>query len=90
MIDVQEHIYSDDPKSGHPDVRTYLKDVAYFFLGNGRIQAVIQSAPSGEGTPLGLLIQDPEKLRRKRDALTMDAVAGLEPTQISIVSGERE
>ncbi len=90
MIDVQEHVYADDPKSGPPDVRTYLKDVAYFFLGNGHIQAVIQSAPSGEGTPLGLLIQDPEKLRRKRDALTMDAVAGLEPTQISIVSGERE
>jgi len=90
MIDVQEHVYSDDPKSGHPDVRTYLKDVAYFFLGNGRIQAAIQSAPSGEGTPLGLLIQDPDKLRRKRDALTMDPVSGLEPTQITLASGGRE
>jgi hypothetical protein len=89
MIDVQEHIYHDDPKIGHPDVRTYLRDVAYYFLGNGLIQAAVQSAPSGEGTPLGLLIQDAEKLGKKRDALTQDAERGLEPTQIAIEYGGR-
>lgn len=90
MIDVQEHVYADDPKSGHPDVRTYLKDVAYFFLGNGLIQAAVQDAPAGEGTPLGLLVQDPEMLRRKRDGLTMDPVSGLEPTQLVVVIDGKE
>jgi len=52
MIDVQEHFYDDDPKKGHPDVRTRLKDVSYFFLGNELIQAAVQIAPSGEGPPL--------------------------------------
>lgn len=33
MIDVEEHIYDDDPKIGHADVRTDLKDVSYFFSG---------------------------------------------------------
>ena len=52
MIDVKEHIYTDDPKVGHVDVRTRMKDAIYFFLGNGLIQAAVQIAPSGEGSPL--------------------------------------
>jgi len=87
MIDVKEHIYRDDPKSGHPDVRTYLENAAYFFLGNGNIQAAVQWAPSGEGTPLGLIVQDPEQFGPKRDALTMDPDRGLEPTRIEIEAG---
>ncbi len=51
MIDVQEYFYDDDPAQGHPDVRTKLKDVSYFFLGNGFIQAAVQVSPGGEGTP---------------------------------------
>jgi hypothetical protein len=87
MIDAKEHFYDDDPGRGHPDVRTVLKDAAYFFLGNGAIQAAVQFAPGGEGTPLGLLIMDPERLGKKREALTMDAGAGLEGTMISIIEG---
>ncbi|MDW7761338.1 MAG: hypothetical protein SCM96_11985 [Acidobacteriota bacterium] len=87
MIDVKEHLYRDDPKSGHPDVRTYLENVAYFFLGNGHVQAAVQWAPSGEGTPLGLIVQDPETLGPKRDAPTLDPECGLEPTRIEIESG---
>jgi hypothetical protein len=60
MINVQEHFYDDDPSIGPPDVRTVLRGVNYFFLGNGLIQAAVQLAPQGEGTPLGLLIMDPE------------------------------
>jgi hypothetical protein len=80
MINPSEHVYDDDPNRGHPDVRTRVKDVSYFFLGNGRIQAAVQWAPSGEGTPIGLLLMDPDRLRKKREALTMDEAGGLGPT----------
>ncbi len=39
MIDIQEHVYADNPLQGPPDVRTRLKNTCYFFLGNGLIQA---------------------------------------------------
>ena len=87
MIQPTEHFYDDDPLRGHPDVRTRLCGVSYFFLGNGLIQAAVQFAPGGEGTPLGLLIMNPERLGKKRDALTMDPVRGLEATAISISAG---
>jgi len=85
MIDIKEHVYQDDPNEGHPDVRTKLKDVAYFFIGNGRIQGAVQIAPAGEGTPVGLLIMNPEVLGKKRDALTMDNRTGLEMTSIRVL-----
>ena len=84
MIDVKEHYYDDDPNIGHPDVRTVLENVSYFFLGNGLIQAAIQFAPAGQGTPLGVLIMDPETLGKKREALTMDSGRGLEPTAVEL------
>lgn len=74
----------DDPSHGHPDARTALKDVSYFFIGNGLIQAAVQIAPSGEGTPIGLLIMDPERFGKKREALTIDPNSGLEKTMIRI------
>jgi hypothetical protein len=86
MIEVNERFYDDDPAKGHPDVRTKLKDVSYFFLGNGHIQAAVQIAPSGEGTPVGLLIMNPEHLGKKREALTCDHDSGLENTMIRITS----
>ncbi len=87
MIRPTEHFYDDDPLHGHPDVRTRLADVSYFFVGNGFIQAAVQFAPAGEGTPLGLLIMNPERLGKKRDALTMDAARGLETTAIRVSAG---
>ncbi|MBN2011288.1 hypothetical protein JW960_18230 [candidate division KSB1 bacterium] len=85
MIDVQEHIYHDDPKIGHSDARTRLKDAYYFFLGNGFISAAIQIAPAGEGSPMGLLIMNPEQLTMKRDSLTLSQESGLERTIVQIV-----
>ncbi len=82
MIDVKEHFYFDDPKLGHPDVRTRLKDACYFFLGNGHILAAIQLASSGEGTPLGLMIMNPERLGKKREALNMNPKTGAEDSMI--------
>ncbi len=32
-MDTSEHIYHDDPKNGHKDVKTTLKDVDYYFFG---------------------------------------------------------
>ena len=87
MINPSEHVYDDDPNRGHPDVRTRLKDVSYFFLGNGLIQAAVQWAPAGEGTALGLLVIDPDRLRKKREALTMDADRGLERTMVGVGIG---
>jgi hypothetical protein len=84
MIDVKEHYYEDDPGVGPADVRTRLRDASYFFLGNGLIQAAVQLAPAGEGTPLGLLIMDPERLGKKREALTMDPETGLLGTMLEI------
>lgn len=86
MINANEHFHHDDPQQGHPDGRTRLKDAYYFFLGNGQIQAAVQIAPAGEGTPLGLLIMDPNRLGKKRDALSMSPQNGLEDTMLTVIS----
>jgi hypothetical protein len=88
MIDASEHYYHDDPNVGHPDVRTELKGVNYFFLGNGLIQVAIQSAPAGDATPLGVLVMNPDRLRKKREAVTIDAVAGVSATMVRLTCGK--
>ncbi len=62
MINVQEHVYQDDPSAGPPDVRTELAGVDYFFLGNGLIQAAVQFVPRGPGTALDFALQLVETL----------------------------
>ncbi len=84
MIEASEHFYHDDPNVGPPDVRTELRGVDYFFLGNGLIQAAVQVAPAGDGTPVGLLVMNPDRLRKKREALTMDPATGLAATRVCI------
>ena len=89
MIDASEHYYHDDPNLGPPDVRTELPGVDYFFLGNGLIQAAVQCAPGGGATPLGVLVMNPDRLRKKREALTMDPVSGLGATMIRLSRGAK-
>ena len=84
MIDITEHIYQDDPKIGHPDVRTQLRDVRYYFVGNGLIAAAVQHAPAGEGSLYGLLLMNPQQLKMKREALSFDPDTGIEETMLSI------
>ncbi len=84
-MDVREHFYSDDPRVGPADVRTTLKGVEYFFLGNGHLQAAIQLCSAADGTPLGLLLMHPERLGNKRQALTFDPKLGLQPTMVGLV-----
>ncbi len=83
-MDIKEHIYHDDPNFGPADVRTNLKDVDYYFLGNGYIEVAIQIAPSGTGTPTGILIMNPEKFGPKRKSLTMDLDNGLKDTALML------
>jgi len=90
VIEFEEHIYKDDPLIGHPDVRTRLRDAEYFFFGNGHINGAIQYSPSGEGSPFGLLVMDPDRLSMKRDALTMDPLCGLEKTALIITEKNKQ
>jgi hypothetical protein len=83
-MEVREHFYSDDPSRGPEDARTTLPGVSYYFLGNGFIQAAVQVASGKKGTPLGLLIMDPEKFGPKSGALSFDSARGLEPTAITL------
>lgn len=85
-MEVQEHFYSDDPSRGPVDGRTTLRDVDYFFLGNGLIQAAVQVTPAEGATPVGLLIMDPERLGPKRAALTFDRDSGIAATALSLVA----
>jgi len=84
MIDAKEHDYFDDPREGHPDVRTMLKNVSYFFLGNGLIQAAVQVSPAGEGSAMGLIFMNPEKLAPKRASLSFDETLGFSVTMIRL------
>jgi hypothetical protein len=84
MINVEEHVYHDDPKIGPSDVRTELRDVRYYFIGNGRIEAAIQHAPAGDGSLYGLLLMDPKQLKMKREALTFDPETGIAKTMLDI------
>jgi hypothetical protein len=84
-MEVKEHFYADDPARGPADAKTTLDGVDYFFLGNGHIQAAVQTAPRGGATPVGLLVMDPERLGPKRAALTFDPETGLAATALSLV-----
>jgi len=84
-MEINEHFYTEDPTLGPADVKTTLKDVEYYFLGNGLIQAAVQVCTSEEGTPLGLLLMDSDKFAPKRGALTFDAEDGLQATKVSIL-----
>ena len=88
-MEVQEHFYSDDPSLGPADGKTTLRDVDYFFLGNGLIQAALQIAPAGDATPVGLLVMDPERLGPKRAALSFDKNTGVAATALALVDRGR-
>ncbi|MCI0514957.1 hypothetical protein L0128_17215 [candidate division KSB1 bacterium] len=84
-MEMKEHFYHDNPQLGPADAQTTLKDVAYFLLGNGLIEAAIQFSPSGAGTTLGLLVMHPEKFGAKREALSFDTVNGLAATLLEFI-----
>ncbi|MDH4197559.1 MAG: hypothetical protein OEW05_09150 [Candidatus Aminicenantes bacterium] len=86
-MEVREHFYADDPRRGPRDVITRLAAVEYFFLGNGLLQAAVQTTRDRRATSPGLLIMHPDRLGPKRRALTLDPVLGLRPTLAAIAIG---
>ncbi len=88
-MDTAEHFYSDDPAEGHPDVRTRIPDTDYFFLGNGFIHAAVQVCRSGEATPVGLVLMDPNRFGAKRASLTCHPATGLSETMLQVRVGGR-
>ncbi|MCS7177580.1 MAG: hypothetical protein NZ960_08245 [Candidatus Kapabacteria bacterium] len=80
--------YNDNPNEGHPDVRTDLPGVCYFFLGNGLSAAAIQYSPQ-VGTPLGIALLDPEHFGPKRAALNFHAQRGISDTQLALAVSEQ-
>jgi len=87
-MEVEEHFYQDNPRVGPGDAWTTLPGVNYCFLGNGRIQAAVQVCSKESGTPVGLLIMDPEKFGPKSRALSFDPASGLRPTMVTIETEE--
>ncbi|MBD3386660.1 hypothetical protein GF407_17285 [candidate division KSB1 bacterium] len=88
-MDTKEHYYSDDPTKKHIDAKTTLDGGRYYFLGNGYIQAAVQICSGNEGSPMGLLIMNPESFGAKSDALTFDPENGLAATMLEIRIGEQ-
>jgi hypothetical protein len=86
-MEVREHFYADDPRRGPRDVITRLAGAEYFFLGNGLLQAAVQTTRDRRATSPGLLIMHPDRLGPKRRALTMDPVNGLRPTLVTVRVG---
>ncbi len=83
-MDVEEHFYSDDPRRGPTDSWTTIPGAEYYFLGNGLIQAAVQVCSGKKGTPIGLLVMDPERLGTKSQALSFDRASGLQSTLLEI------
>src|ERR1700751_2067312 len=74
----------------HPDWQTNPSDTEYFFLGSGKIQAVIQWSRNPACTPLGIILSLPEHFSRKSGTLLFQPEFGLERTMITvIIDGER-
>jgi hypothetical protein len=83
-MEVQEHFYADNPGAGPADAWTTLPGVAYYFLGNGHIQAAVQIGAGRRGTPLGLLLMNPEQFGPKCRALSFDPETGLAATGLEV------
>ncbi len=84
---------SASPQRLHPDAQTEPRGVDYYFLGNGRVTAVIQHA-SGDAsscglTPLGLMLWDPYHFSRKWSTFTFHPEWGLKRGMVAVVAGDR-
>jgi hypothetical protein len=88
-MEVEEHFYTADPRRGPQDGRTTLPGAVYYFLGNGLIQAAVQVCSGKKGTPVGLLVMDPERFGPKSQSLSFDPCSGLRPTLLETEVGGR-
>jgi hypothetical protein len=67
-----------------PDLRTNAPNTDYFFLGDGRIMAIIQWSREPDMSPYGVLIFDPERMSRKNGALMFHPELGLARTMLTV------
>ena len=83
-MDSAELCYNEDLRRSVADAKTNLDGAHYFFLGNGHIQAGVQICQGKIGTPVGLLIMNPEVFGRKQNSLTFDPRRGIAATALQL------
>jgi hypothetical protein len=86
-MEMDEHVYQDDPKVGPIDVQTNLPETLYYFVGNGHILGAVQVCASNAATAIGLALMHADVFGPKRRSLSMDPENGLRATQIDVVIG---
>lgn len=73
-----------------PDAKTNPARVEYFFLGNGRLIAAVQSSPQEEaGAHTGLLLWSPQHFVRKATTLLYNQRTGLRLTRAVLTVGDQ-
>jgi hypothetical protein len=73
----------------HPDFKTYVDGIEYFYFGNGEIQGVLQFAPKGsEASFFGFTITDTEIFSRKWSSFLYHPERGLTNTRVGVSVGE--
>lgn len=71
----------------HADFQTASSGVEYYFLGNGRIRAIVQSVPAGSGASQGgISLMSPDHFGRKTDSLLYER-RGLRASRIQVIAG---
>lgn len=70
----------------HPDYVSSRDGLEYFVLGNGHVQAVLQSAATSEaGTHAGLFVMSPEHFSRKASSFLYHPERGVENTRLFVL-----
>ncbi|MCC7498161.1 MAG: hypothetical protein IT160_11335 [Bryobacterales bacterium] len=78
-----------NPQRLHDDFQIAASGVEYYFLGNGRIRAIIQSVPAGSGASQGgISVMSPDHFGRKTDSLLYER-RGLRASRILVTAGDR-
>ena len=67
------------------DLLTNAPDTDYFFLGDGRLMAVIQWSRNPELSPYGILLYEPERMSRKNGSLLYHPELGISKTMLTVV-----
>lgn len=74
----------------HFDYQTDSKQTHYYFIGDGRLLCVIQHSTNKECSPIGVILQEPERRSRKHSSLLFHPEFGLQKTMLSVfANGKR-
>jgi hypothetical protein len=74
----------------HPDFKTFVDGIEYFYFGNGEIQGVLQFAPKdSEASFFGFTITDTEIFCRKWSSFLYHPERGFTNTRVGVTVGER-